>query len=354
MKQFVKLILAIAFVFILAACGSDENAGGSNGDEELADKLYLFNWGEYMPQSVIDDFQKEFDVEIVYSTYSSNQEMLTKLNSGTVNYDIVVPTDYIVGRMIKDDMLLEINMDNIPNFENIQSVFQERDYDPGNKYSIPYLYGSTGIAYNKTKIDGTPKYADLWNEEYAGHVTVQDDPRESLAMVLQVLGKDMNNPSEADLEEAKAELAKLHPNLLAYDVSPSAQLISGEAWISHTYSGEAAIAMLENPDITYVLPEEGGELWMDNLVIPKSANSKYTAEVFINYLLRPEISKRLSDEFPYSNPNQGALDLMSEEERTNPASYPPEDQLANAEWFKDLPAETIQTMNRLYKEVKVE
>ncbi|MBB6454714.1 spermidine/putrescine transport system substrate-binding protein [Salirhabdus euzebyi] len=352
MKHFVKLFLAIVLVLLLAACGSDDAGGSSDG--ELADKLYLFNWGEYMPQEVLDSFEEEFGVEVVYSTYSSNQEMLTKLNSGTVNYDIVVPTDYIVKRMINDDLLLELNMDNIPNFENIQSVFHERDFDPDNKFSVPYLYGSTGIAYNTTKIEGTPSYADLWNEAYAGHVTVQDDPRESLSMVLQTLGLPMNDPSEEDLQKAKEELAKLHPNLLAYDSSPSAQLISGEAWISHTYSGEAGIAMLENPDITYVLPEEGGELWMDNLVIPKTSENQYTAEVFINYLLEPEVSKQLSDAFPYSNPNQGALDLMSEEERTNAASYPPEDQLANAQWFEDLPPETIQTMNRLYKEVKVE
>ncbi|MRH41711.1 extracellular solute-binding protein [Aquibacillus halophilus] len=378
MKNLLKLMLAVVFFLALVACSSDdagttddtsgsedtssedtggsEDAGSSEGDteQELASELNLFNWGEYMPQEVLDNFEEEYGVEVVYSTYSSNQEMLTKLGSGTVNYDIVVPTDYIVGRMIDDDMLLELNMDNIPNFENIQDVFHQRDFDPGNVFSIPYLYGSTGIAYNTSHIDGTPSYADLWNAEYAGHVTVQDDPRESLAMVLQKLDLPMNEPTEEDLEQAKAELAKLHPNVLAYDSSPSAQLISGEAWISHTYSGEAGVAMQENPDISYTLPEEGGELWMDNLVIPNTSENKYTAEVFINYLLEPEVSKQLSDAFPYSNPNQGALDLMTEEERSNPASYPPAEQIANASWFEDLPPETIQLMNRLYKEVKVE
>jgi spermidine/putrescine transport system substrate-binding protein len=353
MKSLKHLLILVSCLLILAACNSEESSKGG-GDSELSDKLYFFNWGEYMPQEVLDNFEKEFGVEVVYSTYSSNQEMLTKLNSGSVNYDIVVPTDYIVGRMIKEDMLLELNMDNIPNFKNIQQVFQEREYDPGNKYSVPYLYGSTGIAYNKTKVDGVPNYKDLWDPKYSGHVTIQDDPREAFAMALQTIGVSMNSTDESDYEKAKEELMKLHDHVLAYDTSPSSQLASGEAWIAHTYSGEAAIAMAENPDITYVLPEEGGELWMDNLVIPKTSKNKYTAEIFINYLLRPEVSKMLSDEFPYSNPNQAALDLMSDEERNNPASYPPEEQLANAEWFVDLPAEKLQVLNEFFKEVKAQ
>ncbi|UFT99095.1 spermidine/putrescine ABC transporter substrate-binding protein [Radiobacillus kanasensis] len=358
MKHLLRMLLAVVFVLSLVACNSSEADGGSaEGGEsgsELAEELYLFNWGEYMPQEVLDSFEEEFGVKVVYSTYTSNQEMLTKLNSGTVNYDIVVPTDYIVKRMIEEDQLLEIDMENIPNFKNIQEVFHERDYDPDNKFSVPYLYGSTGIAYNTTKVEGTPTYADLWDEKYAGHVTVQNSSREAFSMSLQKLGYSMNDLSESKIQEAKEELSKLHPNLLVYDESPAAQLTSGEAWISHTYSGEAAIAMEENPDISYLLPEEGGELWMDNLVIPKTSKNKYTAEVFINYLLEGEISKQLSDAFPYSNPNQAALDLMSEEERSNPASYPPQEQIANAEWFEDVPQDTMEMINQAFNELKIE
>lgn len=347
------LLFAIIFLFVLMACSSNTQTGNSSNDnKELSDELYVFNWAGYMPQEVLDTFEEEFDVRIIYDTFSSNQEMLTKLTSGTVEYDLVFPTDYFVEEMIKEDLLLELDMDNIPNFENIEDVFHERDFDPGNKFSVPYMYGSIGIAYNKEKVDTPTSWEDLWNPEYKGHVTVNSSPREVFSAALQLLNYNINQPTSDQLDEAKEKLKELDTGLLAYESQIADLLISEQAWISQAYGGTAAKAMAENPNISYVLPEEGGVLWMDNIAIPNTSTNKYTAEVFINYLLEAETSKKLSDYNPSSNPNKAAKELMNDEERNHPAAYPniPE----GAVFFETLDPETLGKINELMKEIKIE
>ncbi|MGO0062484.1 ABC transporter substrate-binding protein [Brevibacillus fluminis] len=319
--------------------------------QELAKELKLFAWGEYFPQEVLDDFTNETGVKVIYDKYTSNGEMLTKLKSGAVDYDLVVPTDYIVERMAKQNMLQELDMKNIPNFANIADVFHERSFDPGNKYSVPMYYGSIGLAYDKTKADNPTGWKDLWNPKYKGHVIISEVGREALLVALQKNGKSMNSTEPADLEAAKNDLIALAPNVLAYNSTPSDVLAVGDAWIAAVYSGEAAKAMKTNKNLNYVMPQEGGTLWMDNLAIPTGAKNKYTAEVFINYILRPDVSKRLTDVYPYSNPNKEAVKLMSDAEKNNPASYPPEDSLKKAEWFADL-GPKLKEMDRVWKEVR--
>lgn len=277
--------------------------------------------------------------------------MLTKLKSGAVDYDLVVPTDYIVERMIKQNMLLELDMNNIPNFKNITETFHQRSFDPGNKYSVPYFYGSIGLAYNKEKVKDPKGWKDLWNPEYKGHVVLSEVGRESVSVALQKRGYSQNDTDAAHLQEAKKALIELSPFVLTYDSTPSDLLTNDDAWIAATYSGEAGAAMKTNKNVSFILPEEGGTLWMDNLAIPSVAKNKYTAEIFINYLLRPDISKQLTDVFPYSNPNKEAIALMSEEQRANPASYPPEDRLKKAEWFVDL-GPKLKEFDRVWKEVR--
>lgn len=353
------LAASLAFLLVLlSACGgsSDDTSAkeqrGGEGEQELSDELYFFNWGENIDPEILKDFEKEFGVKVVYDTYSSNQEMITKLSSGTVSYDIAVPTDYFVEQMIQEGMLQKLDMKNIPNFKNIEEVLQDPSFDPGNKYSVPYLYGSIGIAYNKEKVETPESWEALWNPEYKGHVTIQETPREGVSMALQQLGYDINQPTEEALNEAKASLSELKQNILAYDSTPAGKLINGEVWISQVYSDQAGIAMAENNNLDYLLPEDGGMLWMDNFVIPKTSENKYTAEVFINYMLEAEVSKKLTDAIPSSNPNAAAKELMSEEERNHPASYPeiPE----KAVFFEYMKPDELGKMNHLYKEMKVE
>ncbi|GGB40760.1 extracellular solute-binding protein [Virgibacillus dakarensis] len=353
MKKFIWLITFGVLLIGLSACGSADDATADSGDEELADELYFFNWGGYGDEAIIKDFEEKYGVKVIYDTFSSNQEMLTKLNKANVPYDIVVPTDYIVERMIKQGLLAELDMDNIPNFKNIEEKFQKPEYDPGTdgkKYSVPYMYGTEGIAYNETKVEKPTSYEDLWNPKYKGHVTIQNDSRESLTMALQKLGYDANKPNEKNLKEAKQALIDLNPNILKYSSEPDADLVNGTAWISHTYNDSAARAYKENPNIKFVMPEEGGTIWVDNLVIPKTSKQKYTAEVFINFVLSAKVSAKLSENTPSSNPNEAAKELMSGELKNNPNSYPsiPE----SAVYYKDLKPEQLQMMNRTWQEVR--
>jgi spermidine/putrescine transport system substrate-binding protein len=362
MKKGWNYLFAAVVSLCLAGCGNStapapaetsQSTGGSGtpGQPKLASELKLFAWGEYFPQEVLDQFQKETGVKVIYDKYTSNAEMLTKLKSGAVDYDLVVPTDYIVERMSKQNMLLELDMNNIPNFKNIVDTFQQRSFDPGNKYSVPYFYGSIGLAYNKEKVKNPKGWKDLWNPEYKGHVVLSEVGRESVSVALQKLGYSQNDTDPAHLEEAKQALMEISPLVLTYDSTPSDLLANNDAWIAAAYSGEAAEAMKSNPNISFILPEEGGTLWMDNLAIPVVAKNKYTAEFFINYLLQPEVSKKLTDVYPYSNPNKKAMALMSEQQRTNPASYPPEESLKKAEWFIDL-GPKLKEMDRVWKEVR--
>ncbi|MEN1968755.1 spermidine/putrescine ABC transporter substrate-binding protein [Lentibacillus sp. N15] len=353
MKKMFWMVLLGLLVISLTACGSSDDAAADSGDQELADELYFFNWGGYGDEDVIKNFEKEYGVKVVYDTFTSNQEMLTKLNKANVPYDVVVPTDYIVERMINQDLLAELDMDNIPNFENIKEDLQNPEYDPGKdkkKYSVPYMFGTEGIAYNEKKVEKPTSYEDLWDPKYKGHVTIQNDSRESLTMALQKLGYDANKPDEDNLEEAKKELMELNPSILRYSSEPDADLVNGTAWISHTYNDSAARAYKDNPDIKFVMPKEGGTVWVDNLVIPKSSKHKYTAEVFINFVLDAKISAKLSENTPSSNPNEAAKDEMTDEVKNNPNSYPeiPD----NAQYYRDLKPEKLQMMNRTWQEVR--
>ena len=345
----------LVFVLMLAACSSSSNANetGEAEEGEMSDELIIFNWSEYMPDKIIKDFEEEFGVDVTVSTFSSNQEMLAKVQSGTVPYDIVVPSDFYVQVMKEADLLEEINFDNIPNFENVSDEWKGLDFDPDNQYSITYMYGFDGIIYNKDKIDEPTSWEDLWNPEYKGHVVLMDANDELNVMMQQAMGNDINNPTQEQIEEGGEKLKELLPNVLMFTETPEAQLVNGEGWIAYGYSGEAAVAHQENDDIEFVLPEEGGVRWTDNMVIPKTANNKQTAEAFMDYLLRPEVSKLLSEEFPYGNPNEKAVELLDEEYRNLPGLDIPDDELEKAELSEVLDAERTQIVNRVIQEAKV-
>lgn len=360
MKRKLFFLFVLLFTIVgLIACSSDSaeettTETTDNGDttEELADELYVFNWADYIPQEVLDKFEEETGVKVVYDTFSSNQEMLTKLKSGTVKYDVIFPTDYFIEVLVEEGLVQELNLDNIPNFANIDDDLKDQSFDPGNKYSVPFMYGSIGIAYNKKYVEEPTSWQDLWNPEYSGKVTLQETPLEVVSMALQMLGHDIHEPTDEQLEEAKQKLLELNESVLTYSATPSNLFVSEQAWIGFTYGDAAGKAHLENPDVSYVLPKEGGILWMDNMSIPTTSENKYTAEVFINFILDPEISKMITDYNPGSNPNAGARELMSEEELNNPASYPeiPD----NAVYFKVQKPETVNKFNTIFKEIKIE
>lgn len=352
MRRIITLLAVFVLFLVLGACGnsSSESSGKDDGEQKLAKELKLFSFGDYWPEDVLKGFEEKYGVKVIYDPYGSNAEMLTKIQSGAVDYDIVVPTDYIAGRMIQKDMLQELDMDNIPNFKNINSLFHERDYDPSNKYTVPYLYGYIGMVYDKTKVKDPVGWEDLWIPEYAGHVLLSNVGREALTVALQKNGYSQNDASDEALKAAKKDLLALHPNVYAYESTASDILSGNDVWIGAAYSGTVGMAMKKNENLMFKIPKEGGTIWMDNLAIPKVSKNKYTAEVFINYVLEPEVSKKISDEIPYSNPNSAAVELMGDEEKNNPAAYPPEEDVKRADWYKDM-GKNLTKMDHTWREV---
>lgn len=319
-----------------------------------AETLNIYNWTEYMPDSILRDFEAEFGIRVVYDTYANNEEMLAKLLAGGLGqYDLIVPSDYMVGIMIEEGLLEEIDHSLIPNLVHLGKEYLDTPYDPGNRYSLPYLWGTTGIAYNTRYIsEPITSWNDLWNPAYNRRVMLLDDSREVVGMALQALGYSANETSAAALRAARDKLAELAPRVIAYDNGIGKDLlVSEEVWIAHAWNGDAALAMEENPHITYVLPKEGGVTWQDNLAIPKGAPNKRAAHLFIDFLYRPEISARLAQEFPFGTPNVAALELLPEEVRSNPAAYPDPEALAKAEWLVDV-GEATEEYDRIFTETR--
>jgi spermidine/putrescine transport system substrate-binding protein len=283
MKLLKFMAVLIVLSLLLVAC-----AGG----EAKSTELNLYGWSEYVPQALLDGFTEETGIKVNYDTYSSNEELLAKLQAGASGYDVIIPSDYTVAIMIKQGLLEQIDLNQIPNFKNLSPELTNLDFDPGNKYSVPYQWGTVGIAVDTDKVTRPiTKWTDLWDPEFKDRVVMLDDEREVLGMVLQTLGYDKNSTDPAQLEEAKAKLLELMPNVRLFDSdSPKTALLAGEVWLGHTWNGEAAIAHNENPAIDYICPEEGCGIWVDNLAVPKAAPHKDAALAFMNYVLKPDAS----------------------------------------------------------------
>lgn len=312
MRSFKYITLLTVLALLLAACG-----GGAPGGEKV---LNLYAWSEYVPQALLDGFTGETGIKVNYDTYSSNEELLAKLQAGASGYDVIIPSDYTVTIMTNQGMLEPLDKAGIPNFNNIDPLVLNQEYDPGNKYTVPYQWGTSCLVVDTGKVSRPiTKWADLWDPEFEGKVVLLDDTREVLGMALAVLGYDKNSTDPMQLEEAKQKFLELMPNVKLFDSdSPKTALLSGEVWLGQTWNGEAALAHQENPDIAYIIPEEGCTIWFDNLAVPKGASHKDAAMAFINYVLDPHASILITKEFPYSNPNKAALELMKTE---NPEMY---------------------------------
>lgn len=358
-KTFKKLLSVglIAFMLgsVMTGCGKKQSDSAENAAPSKTEgtELNVFNWSEYLPQSVIDKFEKKYNIKVNYTTYSSNEEMLAKIMAGGSQFDLSVATDYMVDIMIKQKLVEEINMNNVPNFKNIGGQFKNMSYDPGNKYTVPYMWGNAVIAVNTSKIKtNVTGYSDLWNSEFKNSLVVLDDERAILGAVLKKLGYSMNETDPKKLEEAKQEFLKLKQNIKAYDSdSPKTSLINGEAAAGIVWGAEAVLAQKENKDIKAVLPKEGMYLWQDNFIIPKGAPNKKNAELFINFILDPEISAEISKDFPYANPNVEAHKYMDKETLENKTIYPGEEDMKKGEHLKDL-GDALKEYDKIWTEVK--
>lgn len=331
-----------------------------------SNELYVYNWGEYIDDSVIEQFKEETGIQVTYDVFETNEEMYPVIEAGAVNYDVVCPSDYMIQKMLENDLLAEINFDNIPNIKNIDEQYMEasKSFDPQNRYSVPYTWGTVGILYN-TKIiaeRGMPvptKWADLWNPAYKGEILMQDSVRDAFMVALKSKGYSMNSENVAELEEAKQLLIDQKPLVQAYVIDQVRdKMIGGEAAIGVIFSGEMLYIQEEveaqNLDysLEYVLPEEGTNLWFDSWVIPKDAQNKENAEKWINFLCRPDIALKNFEYITYPTPNKAARELLDEEMQNNKAVFPDAEQLIGSEVYQYLGDEVDDIYNSLWKEVK--
>ena len=362
-EQRKKTVLAAATALVLAIVGLStyERYSATHSKE-----LYVYNWGEYIDETVVEQFEEETGIKVTYDQFETNEEMYPIIEAGAVNYDVVCPSDYMIQKMVENDLLAEINFDNIPNIENIDPKYMEmsREFDPENKYSVPYTWGTVGILYNTRLIEekGLPvptRWSDLWNPAYKGEILMQDSVRDAFMVALKSLGYSMNTENIAELQEARQLLIDQKPLVQAYVIDQVRdKMIGGEAAIGVIYSGEMLYIQEEvasqNLDYTleYVIPEEGTNLWLDSWVIPANAKNKENAEKWIDFLCRPDIALKNFEYITYATPNKAAKELLDEDLQNNKAVFPYFESLENCEVFRYLGDEADGVYNSLWKEVK--
>lgn len=322
-----------------------------------SEKVVVYNWGEYLDSEVLTLFEQETGIDVVYEEFETNEILYPKISSGAIAYDVICPSDYMIQRMIENDLLAEINFDNIPNVKNIGKDYMEqsRQFDPENKYSVPYCWGTVGILYNKTMVDEPiTSWSVLWDEKYKDNILMQDSVRDAFGVTLKYLGYSLNSTDLDELTEARDLLIKQKPLVQAYVIDQVRdKMIGNEAAIGVIYSGEAIYTQMENPDLEYVIPEEGSNIWIDSWVIPKNAENKENAEKFINFLCRPEIALMNFEYITYSTPNSEARKLIEDEAiRNSEIAFPDLSKYDNLETFQYLGTEADQTYGELWNQVK--
>jgi spermidine/putrescine transport system substrate-binding protein len=336
MKTLRNLTLLV-LPLVLAACGGAKKAdtAGTSTEEK---KLNIFSWAEYIPQSVLDGFTKETGIQISVENYASNEELIGKLLAGGGKYDLIQPSEYAIEVLIKDNQLTPLNQEALTNLGNLAPEFRSMVFDPGNKYSVPFMAGFVGICVNTEKVKTPIKgFSDVFVPALKNRIVVLDDSREIVSWALGESGLGINDVSPENLAKIKPLLQKWLPLVKVYDSdSPKTALKNGDVDIGVVWSGEAAILYNDDKKFQFVLPEKGAHLFVDSMAIPKTAAHPQNAHLFINYLLRPDVSKMISDEFPYYNPNSAARSLLSPDQLANPASYPPAQDVARMQTFKDI------------------
>ncbi|MGF0091785.1 extracellular solute-binding protein [Lachnospiraceae bacterium SGI.066] len=344
--------VAICIVFIGGGFYYAKENDVMNGE-----KLVVYNWGEYIDPEVLTMFEEETGIDIVYEEFETNEILYPKISSGAIAYDVICPSDYMIQRMIENDLLSEINFDNIPNLKNIgkQYLEQSRQFDPENKYSVPYCWGTVGILYNKMMVDEpVDSWSILWDPKYKDNILMQDSVRDAFGVTLKYLGYSLNSTDLDELTEAKNLLIEQKPLVQAYVIDQVRdKMIGNEAALGVIYSGEAIYTQKENPNLEYVISKEGSNIWIDSWVIPKNAEHKENAEKFINFLCRPDIALMNFEYITYSTPNEAARELIEDESiRNSEIAFPDLSKYDNLETFQYLGTEADQVYGDLWNKVK--
>ena len=330
---------------------------GSKNKMRSEEQVIVYNWGEYIDPDVIPMFEEETGISVIYEEFETNEIMYPKIKSGAIAYDVVCPSDYMIERMVREDLLAEINWDNVPNIKNIDPTYmdQSKSFDPDNAYSVPYCFGTIGILYNKTMVDEPiDSWNVLWDPKYTDNILMQDSVRDAFAVALKRKGYSLNSTDVNELEEATADLIEQKPLVQAYVIDQVRdKMIGNEAAIGVIYSGEAIYTQWENENLEYVIPKEGSNVWIDSWVIPKNAQNKENGEKFINFLCRPDIALMNFEYITYSTPNKEARALIEDEElRNSTIAFPTADMLKDCETFRFLGNDADAFYNELWNKVK--
>ena len=313
---------------------------GVAGIVHAEEKVVVYNWAEYIPEGILDDFTKETGIKVDYSTYENNEVMYSKLKiQKGKGYDVVVPSTYLASKMRDEGLLQKIDHAKLTNFKNLMPELLDKPYDPGNQYSIPYLWGTTGIGVNSAEIDlaTITSWADLWDAKWKGKLMLVDDVREVFAMALKKNGFSANSTNPDELKKAYEDLQKLMPNVRVFNAdAPREPFLAGDVNLGMIWSGEANMAQKEDENIKYIYPKEGAGFWVDSFTIPSGAENVENAHKFIDYMLKAEVGQKVVEDLGYSTPNKAAKDLLDEVTRNNTIIFPPADAMAKAEFQQDI------------------
>ena len=345
MKKKLALLTAsvLTLSLVLSGCG-----GGTSGNSEepgSGDKgvVNVYNWGVYIDESVLEDFTAETGIEVVYDTYESNEAMYGVLKNDGASYDVIIPSDYMVSRMIEEDMLQPINFDNVPNFADVDPELKNPDYDPENLYSVPYMWGLLGIIYNTTMVEETPtSWATMFDERYTDNIFMFNNSRDAIGIALKYLGYSYNTTDPAQITEAVDLLIQQKPLVNSYGMDDIFEKMqSGAVAIGAYYYGDFLTMQEVNPDLAFCLPEEGTNIYVDAMCIPKNAENKENAEAFINYMCSTSAGLKNCEEIWYSTPLLSVREELDPEVAADPYAYPDESILAQCESFKNLPEDIL-------------
>ncbi|PIC86546.1 spermidine/putrescine ABC transporter substrate-binding protein [Sporosarcina sp. P20a] len=320
------------------------------------DTITVYNWGEYIDPDLLKQFEEEEGIKVIYETFDSNEGMMGKIEQGGTAYDVTVPSEYAVQMMEEKDLLLPLDFSKIPNVTHIDPYFMNLPFDPDNKYSIPYFWGTVGIAYNASLLEGQTfeSWESLWDASLRQKLILVDSAREVIGVSLNSLGYSLNSTSLQELKEATDKLETMGPNVKAVIGDEVTQLmINNEASVALTWSGQAADMISENDDINYIVPEEGSNLWFDNIVIPRTSTNVEGAYKFINFMLDPKVAAQNAEYVGYSTPNTAALPFMDEEITEDERFYPDEKARENFEVYENLGLETLGVYNELFLKFKM-
>ena len=355
MKKVLSVLLAVLMtVPLLAACGESSSSKYPNGE------INVLNWGEYIAdgtdgtEDILTQFEEEFGIKINYKVCPDNETLYTYLKQGD-SYDVIIPSDYMLSRLIEEDMLEKLNFDNIPNFSDVSDTFVDPPYDPTNEYSVPYMWGTVGIIYNTTMVqEDVTSWSILFDEDYADQILMINNPRDAIGVALKYLGYSYNTTDKAQITEAVDLLVQQKPLVQTYVMDEIFdKLESGEAAIGVYYAGDYLTMLENNEDLAFCVPEEGSNYFVDAMCIPKGAANKENAEKFINFMCSTEVGLANCDAIGYSTPLNSVLEALDAEVREDPVAYPSDDVLSRCEQFLNLPQDILEFYDSEWLRLKV-